>query len=105
LGQKDKAKDASAKSDVRNAVTQLESCLVDDTFANCTATGKIVEGVSSDTDGTTGTATPSSSSYTLQVTSKSGSVFRISKSGAPGQYTRSCVAASGSDGGCVNGTW
>ena len=31
LGQKDKAKDASAKSDARNAVTQIESCLVDAT--------------------------------------------------------------------------
>ena len=30
LGQKDKAKDASAKSDARNAVTQIESCLVDE---------------------------------------------------------------------------
>ncbi|HTN22994.1 MAG TPA: prepilin-type N-terminal cleavage/methylation domain-containing protein, partial [Solirubrobacteraceae bacterium] len=37
LGQKDKAKDASAKSDVRNAVSQMESCLTDTIYATCAA--------------------------------------------------------------------
>ena len=37
LGQKDKAKDSSAKSDVRNAVSQMESCLVDDPIADVRA--------------------------------------------------------------------
>jgi type IV pilus assembly protein PilA len=35
LGQSDKAKDASAKSNARNAVSQMESCLVDDTAQTC----------------------------------------------------------------------
>lgn len=40
LGQGDKAKDASAKSDARNAVTQIESCLTDTPIATCvTAAG------------------------------------------------------------------
>ena len=38
LGQSDKAKDSSAKSNARNAVSQMESCVVDDTVANCITT-------------------------------------------------------------------
>ncbi len=39
LGQQKKAQDASAKSDVRNAVTQIESCLTDATTGSASACG------------------------------------------------------------------
>jgi type IV pilus assembly protein PilA len=39
LGQQKKAQDASAKSQVRNAVTQVESCLADATTATASACG------------------------------------------------------------------
>src|SRR3954462_7737144 len=39
LGQQKKAQDAAAKSDVRNAVTQIESCLTDATDATAEACG------------------------------------------------------------------
>jgi type IV pilus assembly protein PilA len=43
IGQQDKGKDASAKSDARNAVTQIESCFVDEqTYANCGPTAKVM---------------------------------------------------------------
>ena len=36
LGQQKKGQDASAKSDARNAVSQIESCFADEqTYANC----------------------------------------------------------------------
>ena len=39
LGQQKKGQDAAAKSDVRNAVSQVESCFVDEQdYANCTQT-------------------------------------------------------------------
>src|SRR3954451_20712029 len=39
LGQQKKAQNASAKSDVRNAVTQVESCLTDATSSTAAACG------------------------------------------------------------------
>ena len=40
LGQQKKGQDAAAKSDARNAVSQVESCFTDEqTYANCTWTG------------------------------------------------------------------
>ena len=90
LGQRAKAQDSSAKSDVRNAVSQMESCLVDDTYTNCSANADV-----------TAFATPqaggSASAYTLQATSQSGNHFRIAKT-ASGVFTRSCDTAG--NGGC-----
>jgi type IV pilus assembly protein PilA len=107
LGQKDKAKDASAKSDVRNAISQMESCLVDDTFAVCKVSPDVTGNGSSVTAGTSGDA------YTMTATS-SGSIatdFNIIKSATavPGVYTRTCgvtVTAGKGKGGCpTSGDW
>src|SRR3954447_12642661 len=59
LGQKDKAKDASAKSAVRNAVSQMESCLTNtSTDAEAVVCGNDNEmKASRDSTGTTGSAT------------------------------------------------
>ena len=90
LGQSDKAKDSSAKSDVRNAITQVESCLADDVIANCTnPTGKPA-GV---------TVTASGANYSAAKQSDSGTTFTITKTGA-GTFSRSCSAVKG---GCRTG--
>ena len=114
LGQQDKAKDSSAKSNARNAVTQMESCLADGnaTVAACAAEPEVDQ-----FERTAVTAIGSDGSYYVSAQSESGNYFQIVKSGAPGAYTRNCgnaapVAAtgaaggSGGDGSCPsNQTW
>ncbi len=92
LGQSDKAKDSAAKSDVRNAVTQVESCLADGTaVATCASTS----GNTALTQFKLLTAaTASGEGYTVEATSSTGNVFKIIKSGtAPGGFTRECTMA------------
>jgi len=96
LGQREKAEDSAAKSAVRNAVTQMESCAAD-------ASGSVQSAIAACAIKTevTGPAAPSldhitvsglgGAGYTLSATSKSNGVFRIIKSAAsPGAYTRTC---------------
>jgi type IV pilus assembly protein PilA len=101
LGQKDKAKDASAKSDARNTVTQVESCLVNaDTTAAitaCQADPSVTGAV-----GTGGTVViTDANSYVVTALSKTANTFSITKTGTPGGYTRACSTTGGStSGGC-----
>ena len=93
LGQRVKAQDSAAKSDVRNAVSQMESCLVDSPMATCKVDAGVVQNgvaVSGETD---------AGAYTLQATSKSTNLFRIAKGAGAGAFTRSCT--SNKDGGCT----
>ncbi len=92
LGQRTKAQDSSAKSDARNAVSQMESCFTDnDTYAGCPAPTNVVF-----------VGTPDATSYTVRATSASGNTFTIARSG--GAYTRSCTTAG--TGGCrSNSSW
>ncbi|MDB5295344.1 MAG: prepilin-type N-terminal cleavage/methylation protein, partial [Phycisphaerales bacterium] len=91
LGQSNKAKDSSAKSDVRNAVTQMESCLADGSknATTCAADPSVLQfklltkPVTVDAGG---------DGYTLEAKSETDNLFRITKStGAPGSYTRECT--------------
>src|SRR4051794_21648960 len=104
LGQQDKAKDAAAKSDVRNAVTQVESCLADSTatVSSCVVLTnpdlvqfKLLT-----------SATPNlPDGYALTATSSTGNTFTISKaSAAPGGYTRTCTVVK-SGAGCTGTSW
>src|SRR2546428_3257255 len=46
LGQQKKGQDASAKSDARNAVSQIESCFTDnETYVGCTAAAPLAPAV------------------------------------------------------------
>ena len=93
LGQRAKAQDSSAKSDARNAVSQMESCLVDDTFATCSASAD----VTAFADSVTGSAT----SYTVTANSQNTpNTFSITKA-ASGVFTRSCTVVG--SGGCPAG--
>jgi len=105
LGQKDKAKDSSAKSDVRNGISQMESCLVDDPYATCAADAEVTQ------NGVTVVAGGSATAYQMKKISSSskGTDFNIAKAGAPGSYVRTCgatVTAGKGEGGCpTTGSW
>jgi type IV pilus assembly protein PilA len=91
LGQQKKGQDASAKSDARNAVSQVESCFVDEKdYANCEkadtamADAKLAADVS-----ITPTAGATDAGYTVAADSASKNTFKITKN-ADGTYTRTC---------------
>ena len=91
LGQQKKAQDASAKSNARNAVTQVESCTVDDTVANCiTPAAKTANGIPAAV-----TLAATASFYSVAVKSSSGVTYTIEKTGA-GAFKRSCDIQKGS---------
>jgi type IV pilus assembly protein PilA len=93
LGQQKKGQDAAAKSDARNAVSQVESCFTDEqTYANCTWTGST--GPASMTDAKLGSnvvITGTVDSYVVTATSKSSNTFVITKATGTGVITRTCT--------------
>jgi type IV pilus assembly protein PilA len=95
LGQRSKAQDSSAKSDARNAVSEMESCFTStETYVGCTSAGT---GNAAVISGQTATG------YVVTATSKAGSpknTFTITRSSGSG-YVRSCT---GTDG-CNSLTW
>jgi type IV pilus assembly protein PilA len=95
LGQQKKAQDSSAKSDLRNSVTQVESCYADtQSYATCsTPTALLTAGL------TVTTATGDTNTYTVTKLSKSGNTFSITKAAA-GTITRGCTGT-----GCAASTW
>jgi type IV pilus assembly protein PilA len=114
LGQQSKGQDASAKSNARNLVSQIESCNTDQqNYVNCENTAQLgntglpltnysasVGAVSP--VGSVAVENATASTYVVAATSLSGNTFYITK-GANG-YTRSCDAAG--TGGCKTGsTW
>ena len=109
LGQQEKAKDASAKSDARNAVSQVESCKSDDgvLYSDCTApagTG-LSYGVGAGQVNITALGGPPATTFKVDAKSKGadGVVYTITRN-ADGTYTRTCAPVS--KGGCpAAGTW
>jgi len=90
LGQRTKGQDASAKSDARNAVSQMESCFTDsETYIGC-APGNNVTVTNASLTG-----------YTVTATSKSNTTFSITKSSTDGTYSRGCSVPN--SGGCKTG--
>jgi type IV pilus assembly protein PilA len=92
LGQQKKAQDSSAKSDLRNAVTQIESCYADtQDYSGCATVAAL------STAGLTGitSAGGTSNTYSVTETSKSTNVFTIAKV-AGGTVSRTCTGCSGS---------
>jgi type IV pilus assembly protein PilA len=97
LGQQKKGQDASAKSNARNAVTQVESCYADSQdYSQCTdISGSGIPDTTVTASGTTG--------YTVNATSKSTNHFLITKNATTGIVTRSCTGTGGS---CpASGSW
>jgi len=99
LGQQKKGQDASAKSNARNAVSQIETCFTDqETYSGCTIPASSGLPVGSGTGqvevGSLGTDT-----YVITAHSKSGCNFIITRPTGGGAVTRTL---SGSN--CPSGT-
>jgi type IV pilus assembly protein PilA len=111
LGQQNKGKDASAKSNVRNTVSQMEACYTqNETFTGCTKAALEADGSTGVTlvDGAPGAGQvgidppAAGNNYTLTAKSTSGNTFTIDKVG--GTVTRTCTAPG--KGSCpASGTW
>jgi type IV pilus assembly protein PilA len=89
LGQQKKGQDAAAKSDARNAVSQVESCFVDEkTYDNCKESSTAMADAKLPSSVTvTGT---SATGFTVNATSASGNTFKIAKDPTTGTYGRTC---------------
>lgn len=74
LGQSDKARDADAKSDLRNAVSQMESCFSDEDLYDGCPDAQTQIAASVDVE-----LTPDNARYTLTRESKSGTEFTITR--------------------------
>jgi type IV pilus assembly protein PilA len=103
LGQQKKGQDAEAKSNARNAVSQVESCATDNAgvYSNCTTAAQLGNtGLSIGTgQGQVSiTATGGGTGYTIVATSKSTNTFTITKDPTTGVSTRTCTTAG--NGGC-----
>jgi type IV pilus assembly protein PilA len=101
LGQTTKGRDADAKSDARNMVSQLESCFVDQ--STYVGTGPAGTCLSANTGLTIGSGpgqvqvtNPTSTGYTIVAKSHSGNTFTIVRNASG--MTRSCT-------GCAGGSW
>ncbi|WP_269208557.1 type IV pilin protein [Conexibacter woesei] len=99
LGQQKKGQDASAKSDARNMVTQLESCYADaQSYTGCnTSTSGIAIGTG--TGQTTVTPSSDGTTYTITSTSKSNNRYVITKN-SDGTVSRTCQGS-----GCSSTSW
>jgi type IV pilus assembly protein PilA len=95
LSQQRKAQDTSAKSDARNAVTQVETCYADAMSYSSCATPAVLSAGGFANVAVSG-VTPTT--YTVIATSKSGGLFSVSRTATT--MSRTC-----SGGGCNGGTW
>jgi type IV pilus assembly protein PilA len=110
LGQQEKGQDASAKSDARNMVSQVESCFAtEQTYVNCDTSAQLPNtGLAWGTSGGQVSVTAAAAdSYTIVGVSKAGGAtphsFTIAKA-ATGSLTRSCTPTGA--GGCpTSGSW
>jgi type IV pilus assembly protein PilA len=97
LGQKDKAHDATVKADLRNAVSEMESCYtLLGTYAGCPNADHplAVDAVA--------TVTPDAKGYEVSKTSSTDTVFTVKR--LPSGYSHTCTRPN--FGGCASdGSW
>ena len=110
LGQRAKAQDSSAKSNVRNLASHVESCYAtEQTYVNCAAATQLNDGQPmgfpyGTADGQASVTASGTDSYTLRADSISGNEFRIIKTTGTGATTRECTTTS--KGACpASGNW
>lgn len=104
LGQQKKGQDSSAKSDARNAVTQVESCFADSQdYSACKTAAQLgTTGLDLGTaKGQVNVVSTTADGYTITGYSQSGNTFIITKASG-GPVKRTCT---GTDGGCKSGSW
>jgi len=102
-----KGKDASAKSDARNAMGLLEACYFDKLTYKGSGNGRSCLGADSGLSlgsgaGQVRVTAVSDTGYTVTAKSGSGASFKIKKDASTGAVTRSCT---GKGGGCVKNKW
>ena len=104
LGQQQKGEDADAKSNARNAVSQVESCYANEqdyskcqTAADLGNTGLDIGGG----PGQVSVAAINTKGFTITAKSKSGTDFVIKKDDVTGKISRNCSQPS--KGGCPSG--
>ena len=106
LGQRTKAQDSSAKSAVRNAVSQVESCLAVSpivTASGCgLASATVATTINASAPGGAADVTDEGN-WELTAVSSSGNSFTITKT--DGTITRSCTSTAAPDGGCSGTSW
>ena len=103
LGQQKKGQDASAKSDARNLVSQVESCFADtQDYASCDTAAELgTTGLKIGTlDGEVGISGASTDDYTITGFSKSGNDFIVQKTDGAAP-ARTCTTAG--QGACPTG--
>jgi type IV pilus assembly protein PilA len=109
LGQQAKGQDASAKSNARNMVSEMETCFDDhQDYSECTTNATIIN-TNLPIDNTyppspgNVAALATATTFTIAAQSISGNYFTIRK-GTSGTVTRSCTTSA--SGGCAtSGTW
>jgi type IV pilus assembly protein PilA len=103
LGQQAKGQDASAKSDARNMVSQVESCFSDSQdYSSCQTAAQLgTTGLNIGTGkGQVNVSNATTSTYTITAYSKSGNTFSMAKQ-ADGTMLRTCSTTAGTTtGGC-----
>jgi type IV pilus assembly protein PilA len=112
LSQRAKGQDGEAKSNARNAVSQVESCFTQtQTYASCDTAGElgttglnIVAAAPADKTDEVQIANADADSYAVVASSKSGNEFTITKADN-GTSTRTCNTTGGTtSGGCDTST-
>ena len=103
LGQRAKGQDSAAKSDIRNAVTEVESCFVEtQDYGQCTSTAPTSATIA---DGVTVTSQGKNVGYTVSSPSKSGNTFQLVRA-VGSKDARTCSTAAGTTkGGCTGTSW
>jgi type IV pilus assembly protein PilA len=105
LNQRGKAQDSEAKTVARTAQTTFESYYTDNQSydaLNAAADLVALEGSLDDGKATITSVTSGADSYTVVVTSKTGTTFTVTKTSA-GEVTRTCSIGSGKRYGCPTG--
>ena len=100
IGQRDKATDSQAKADVRNALTEVESCFVQASDYGACTDAPAQAGIS----GPTVSADAPDGPVTITEVARTGNAYSIRSDGD--EVTRTCTVAGSSAGGCpADGTW
>ena len=112
LKQQEKGQDADAKSDARNLVSQVESCVVEaaNGYVDCDTPGELgPTGLDVDPGGAlpaterVAVTAATANTYTIAAKSKSGNFFSIVKNGT-GVTSRSCGSSMDTSSGAGTGT-
>lgn len=110
VSQSDRARDARAKTDARNAVSHVEACYVNaEDYRKCTTTTGIGSGTGIDlgtADGQVEITSSSADAYVITAHAMSGATYTITRSASGTDLARTCTVPAGrTDAGCKAGKW